>query len=272
MIRVLCALAPVVLAATALGAVPASAAEGSVPAEVREYVADGLVARLADVYGPDGEGHGIDFDETTRTGTIVRVHVWTPEQLAGEETDRPIEPVNEWIVPVSIGEEPVGVATVWINPATVEPELATFDADPDLAAVLSDVPDDAALVHDVASRAWLALVEDGTLTALEPGSTGLSTPVPLDDVALIPPSAPRAAASDPNTGLGLAIGVVVLLLIVIAAALVIPGREGRTERTVRRRSPRAASDPVRPAVPADTAEPIDAEDPVDATRATSIRD
>jgi hypothetical protein len=199
-------------------------AEGSVPSEVAAYVADGsLVAQLNDVYGVNAEGDGIDFDDTTKPGVIERVHVWSEEFRAGQETDHPLDLLNEWIVPITIAEAPVGLATIWVNPATVRPELASFDADPDLATALSAVADGSSLVHDVESAAWLALAADGTLTPLVPGSTGLSTPVPLEDVAVLPASGAAPTGGDPGTGVGLAIAVVLLLIVVIVVALVVPG-------------------------------------------------
>lgn len=220
-VAVLLALAPATLAR----------AEGSVPSEVRAYVTDGsLVQQLNDVYGPDANGDGIDFDDTTTTGTIERVHAWSDALRAGEETDHPVDLLNEWIVPISIAEAPVGVATVWINPDTVAAELASFVADADLATALSAVPDGASLVHDGESAAWLALADDGILTPLVPGSTGLSTPVPIDDVAILPAASPGPSGSgDPGTGVGLAIAVVLLLLAVIVVALIVP--------SVRRKKP-----------------------------------
>jgi hypothetical protein len=203
-------------------------AEGSVPSEVAAYVADGsLVAQLNDVYGVNAEGDGIDFDETTKPGVIERVHVWSEEFRAGQETDHPLDLLNEWIVPITIAEAPVGLATIWINPATVRPELASFDADPDLATALSAVADGSSLVHDVESAAWLALAADGTLTPLVPGSTGLSTPVPLEDVAVLPASGAAPTGGDPGTGVGLAIAVVLLLIVVIVVALIVPGLRAR---------------------------------------------
>ena len=208
--------------------------EGSVPSEVAAYVTSGaLVAQLNDVYGVNAAGDGIDFDDTTEPGVIERVHVWSAAQLAGEETEHPLDLVNEWIVPISIGEEPVGLATIWINPATVDPELASFDADADLATALSDVEKGSSLVHDVQSAAWLALAEDGTLTPLVPGSTGLSTPVPLDDVALLPPpSNVPPPDGDPGTGVGFAIAVVLLLLLLIVVVLIVPTLRAKKKKKV----------------------------------------
>lgn len=199
-------------------------AEGSVPSEVASYVADGsLIAQLDDVYGLDAEGSGFDFGETTKPGVIERVHHFSDELRAGDATDHPIELVNQWIVPISIDDQPVGLATIWINPASVRPELASFDADAELAQALSAVPDGASLVHDEVSAAWLALADDGTLTPLVPGTTGLSTPVPIDDIALLPADdGATGTAGDPATGVGFAIAVILLLLAIVVVALVVP--------------------------------------------------
>jgi hypothetical protein len=206
------------------GAALAAPAEGSVPSEVRTYVTDGsLVQQLDDVYGPGSAGEGLDFDDTTKPGVIERVHVWSAALREGEETDRYVELLNEWVVPISIADEPVGLATIWINPASVAPELASFVRDADLAAALSEVAAGSSLVHDAASGAWLALAADGTLTPLVPGSTGLSTPVPIDDVAILPAGGDTPPPTgDPNTGVGLAIAVLLLLLAIIVVALVVP--------------------------------------------------
>lgn len=212
-----------------LGPASLARAEGSVPSEVAAYVADGsLVAQLNDVYGVDAEGDGIDFDETTKAGVIERVHVWSAELRAGDETDHPLDLLNEWVVPITIADVPVGLATIWINPATVRPELALFEADAELATALSAVADGASLVHDVESAAWLALAADGTLTPLVPGTTGLSTPVPIDDVALLPSGGgPVASGGDPGTGVGFAIAVMLVLIAVIVGALLLPGKRAK---------------------------------------------
>jgi len=227
-------LAPILGASTlAAAGVPA---EGSVPSEVAAYVADGsLVAQLDDVYGVDAGGDGIEFDETTTTGVIERVHHFSDALRAGEDTDHPLDLVNEWIVPISIAEKPVGLATIWINPASVRPELASFEADPDLATALSAVPDGESLVHDEVSAAWLALSPDGILTPLVPGTTGLSTPVPIDDIALLPAEdGTGTTGGDPATGVGFAVAVILLLLAVIIVALVVP--------SLRKRKPADADD------------------------------
>jgi hypothetical protein len=219
-------LAPILGVSAGASAAPA---EGSVPSEVAAYVADGsLVTQLNDVYGVDAGGDGIEFDETTTTGVIERVHHFSDALREGEDTDHPLDLVNEWIVPISIAEKPVGLATIWINPASVRPELAAFEADADLATALSAVPDGASLVHDRISAAWLALAADGTLTPLVPGTTGLSTPVPIDDIALLPSeNGADPTEGDPATGVGFAIAVILLLLAIIIVALVVPSLRNR---------------------------------------------
>jgi hypothetical protein len=230
--RLRSALAVPVALLLALAPASLARAEGSVPSEVRSYVTDGsLVTQLNDVYGVNAAGDGIDFDDATKPGVIERVHAWSDELRNGVGTDHPVDLLNEWIVPITIADAPVGLATVWINPSTVKPELASFDPDPDLATALSAVPDGSSLVHDADSAAWLALAADGTLTPLVPGSTGLSTPVPIDDVAILPAAEGGTPTSgDPNTGVGFAIAVALLLLAVIVVALIVPGI--RTRRKV----------------------------------------
>lgn len=187
---------------------------GSVPAEVAAYVADGsLVARLDEVYGSAAPG-AIDFGEATTTSAVVRVSEWSGDAA------NPTQLVNEWIVPVSIAEEPVGLATIWINPDTVRPELAEFEPDAELAAALSDIPAAATLVRDGARGAWYAL-EDGVVTALVPGDSGLSTPVPLADVPIDAATAEEPVTADevgPGLGLSAALGAVLVVAVAIAFA------------------------------------------------------
>ncbi|MCS0499645.1 hypothetical protein [Protaetiibacter mangrovi] len=212
---------PLVFAAPAA----ASASVGSVPPEVTAYVTGGgMVERLDDIYGTDAAGGGIDFDDTTASGPISRVFRWTDARLAGDTEGKPVRMANEWAVPVTIADEPVGVAIVWINLDTEDPELAEFDPDPDAAVALAAVPDDAQLVRDVGGSAWFALA-DGTLTPLVPGTSGVTTPTPVDEVVLVTPGPdPEPATSD--SGFTVAVVVALLLLAVIVVALLLP-RWGR---------------------------------------------
>lgn len=220
-------LAALVVAAPA-AASAASASEGSVPPDVRAYVTGGaLVERLDDIYGENAAGDGIAFDETTTPGTISRVFHFTDERLAGDTSGKPTRMVNEWAVPVSVGEEPVGVAILWVNLDTESPELAEFEPDADAALALAAVPDDAQLVRNAENAAWFALAGD-TLTPLVSGESGVSEPTPIADVVL-PSPVPDApdAGSDTNAGIGVAIAAAVVLLGVVVAALLLPGRRRR---------------------------------------------
>lgn len=218
------ALASAVVAAPAA----ASASDGSVPPDVRAYVTGGgLLERLDDIYGENAAGEGIAFDETTTPGAISRVYLFTDERLAGDTAGKPTRMVNQWAVPVSVGEEPVGVALIWVNTETESPELAEFDPDADAAVALAAVPDDAQLVHNPENAAWFALAGD-TLTPLVSGSSGVAEPTPIDQ-AVLPSPAPDApdAGDDASAGIGVAIAAALILLGVVVAALLLPGRRRR---------------------------------------------
>lgn len=216
----------VVAVPAAASAAPAS--EGSVPADVRAYVTGGgLVDRLDDIYGENAAGEGIPFDDTTEPGTIFRVFHFTDERLAGDTEGKPTSMVNEWAVPVSLGDEPVGVAIIWVNLDTESPELAEFEPDADAAVAVAAVPADAQLVREADSAAWFALAGE-TLTPLVAGASGITEPTPIADAALptpIPDAPP--AGDDASAGIGVAIAVAVVLLGVVVAALLLPGRRRR---------------------------------------------
>jgi hypothetical protein len=218
-------------AALALGpAGTASASLGSVPAEVAAYVANGgMVTRLNNVYGKNASGAGVDFNATTKAGAISRVYEWTSTRLTNVKTDHPVQLTNNWVVPITIADKPVGLATIWINPQSAAPELANFDQIPGLAKALEAVPATAALVRDTTTHAWLAL-DAGTVTPLIAGTSGLSTPAAVDSLTLSAGATP-ATPRQPAAGLVLAIfgvgGVVAVLLV----ALLLPrGRAARARK------------------------------------------
>ncbi|MEO7720320.1 MAG: hypothetical protein ABIS08_00215 [Pseudolysinimonas sp.] len=223
-----------------LALVPAGAASaslGSVPAEVTAYVTSGaMVARLNDVYGPNAAGTaGIKFDDTTKEGPISRVYEWTADRLANKATDHPVQLTNNWVVPITIGGTSVGLATIWINPQTVDAELAEFTSSAALGTALTTVPATAALVRDTTTNAWLAL-DGGKVAPLVAGKSGLTEPVPVESLKLSPTAPAPPPTTEPNTGLALAIGVVGLIVIIIVVALLLP--RGRREK--KRDSPATA--------------------------------
>lgn len=202
-----------VIAALA-AASPAAATQGSVPLEVADFVAadDGVQASLADFFGD------IDFDDTTTTPTIDRVFTFAPDWLAGDASADPMALGNEWAVPVLIGEKPIGLATVWINPVTVRPELADFAIDERLAAAFADLPDEAYVVHDEVQDAWL-LLEGTTLTTLP---TGATTSLASYRLALPDDAADAEAPSFAATlsgGTLIAVALVVILAVLLPVAL-----------------------------------------------------
>lgn len=222
--------------------VTASASEGSVPPEVTAYVTGGgLRDRLDAVYGKNAAGDGIDFDDTTTPGPISRVFRWTDARLSGDTEGNATRMANEWAVPVSVGEQPVGVAIVWINLDTELPELAEFDADADAATALAAVPDAARLVRDLGSHAWFALADD-TLAPLVAGSSGVTAPVPVADYLPVAPTpAPEPGASD--AGFGIAItAAVVLFLVILAALFLLPRVRAWRTPTEATSSPQAADE------------------------------
>jgi len=224
----------------------ASASLGSVPPEVTAYVTSGaMVARLNDVYGPNASGTaGITFDDTTKAGPISRVYEWTAERLANHVTDHPVQLTNNWVVPITIGGASVGLATIWINPQTVDAELAEFTPSAELGTALTTVPTTAALVRDRATGAWLALA-DGTVTPLIAGKSGLTGPVPVDSLKLAPAAPTPAATTEPNTGLALAIGIVGVIVIIIVVALLLP-RGRRTKKSPQAEDAVASTEPAAP--------------------------
>ena len=214
------ALAPALPAPALLAPSSAAASVGSVPPEVRAYVTGGgLVDRLDDIYGENADGEGIDFDETTTPGPISRVFLWTDARLAGDTEGKPARMANEWAVPVAVAEQPVGVAIVWINLETEQPELAEFTPDAEAATALGEVPDDAQLVRDVTTGAWFALAEE-LATPLVSGTSGVTEATPVDELELVlPPPDPEPSGDDP--GFGLAIAVTAVLFTVIVTLLVV---------------------------------------------------
>ena len=217
------------LLAMTLGAAPAAATQGSVPPEVIVFATDpnGLVLSLEDFFGIAADGTGIDFDDTTQVGRVDRVFTFTPQWLAGEPTETPALIANQWVAPVRIADEPVGVAVIWINPGTVRPQLADFLPNPEFAAALVDLPAEASLVFDDKRTAWL-LLEQATLTPVL--GDGSPTTLTAYRRGLAPDDAAPAAESV-NLGSVLSVGIIVAVALVVVLVLLVPlARRRRTAR------------------------------------------
>lgn len=210
--------------ATLAGGQAASASQGSVPAEVAAYAADpeGLLAAVDDVAGVGADGKGITLDDTAKVGQLNRVFVFTPAFLAGDETETPVERTNEWTAPIELGGKPLGLATIWINPASVAPELGSFAVGATIGAALRDVPADAYLVRDESHGAWFTLVGED-LTPLVAGTTGLDGATALADYqrSLLAEAAAVEPAPQSIAPL-LSLAVIIVSILVIAAVLVAP--------------------------------------------------
>ncbi len=185
------------------------------PQPVSDYFADGLVPRLIDLYGSgDGLTNGSGFDETTVIGTISRVREWTPDFLIGRVSVEPTRLTNDWVAPVSVHGSVLGLATVWINPADDEPELASFDSS-DVARKIGLAPEGSWLIHDPARQAWFAMTDAG-LTPLVPGTSGVTE--------LIVPGAYQrlivgVAPEKPTSPTGVTVAALVLGIVILGVAV-----------------------------------------------------
>lgn len=196
--------------------VAASVAADEVPDRVAGYVADGLVDRLRELYGVK-DGRGIDFDDTTELGEVRRVSVFTEAFLENTGSTPIVTITNEWVVPVSVAEETVGLAVVWINPHLDRVELAEF-LDAELADAVAELDADSAVVRDPDRGAWLAL--DGeTLRVLAAGTTGLSGELDVVDYPVHatphPVGEKKPAVDGGPTALLPVIGLVVVLALLV---------------------------------------------------------
>ncbi|WBU36933.1 hypothetical protein [Homoserinibacter sp. YIM 151385] len=224
--RVLAALAAGALLAlvAAPGAAVAESGDsaGSVPLEVRDFVRDDLVDRLDRFYGDDAAGQGLDASEAEPDG-IHRVWWLAEAWFEDPATEPPTVLANAWVVPVRVGDGRPGYAIVWIDPDVEAPELAGFAADPDAAEAIAGMPEAAQLIEVPEAGAWLALDDDGTLSALRSGGSGIAAPVAIDEARV---ERPDGAATPPGTvdPSGAVVAAVLLLLIVVAALLIMRGR------------------------------------------------
>lgn len=199
------------------------------PQPVAAYFANGLIPRLIDLYGSgNGVTAGVDFDATTEVGTISRVMEWTPDFLAGHPTTNPTRLTNNWVAPVSLRGELLGLATVWINPTDDQPELASFDSAA-LARKVIAAPAGSILVHDPSRSAWLALSKD-TLTPLVPGTSTVNAPTTPEAYQRIISTVAPEAERGPS---GVAIAALVLGIVILGVAVFVL-------LPLRKRTPQAA--------------------------------
>ena len=223
-------MAVVVLAAAAVFSSSSAASaldEPRVPENVGQYFATGLIPRLVDLFGAKA-GAEVVFDTAAKVGGIHRVLSFTRTFLSGAKTEEPTQITNTWVAPVTAADGKVaGVATVWINPASDQPELADFSSGPSLATALATAPQGTLLIRDDTHSAWFAT--DGTaLTPLVSGTSGVSaatTPVAYQRQLTL--SAPVQADPGANGGLLIAVLVLGIVVVVLAIFVLLPDRRRR---------------------------------------------
>jgi hypothetical protein len=222
--KLLAALATFLAAAGLLLVGPAaSASQGSVPQVITSYSTDpnGLIFQLNDLFGVGKSGQGIDFDDTTKAGSISRVFVWTDDFLAGQKTDQPMRRLNEWVAPISVRDSTIGFAIISIDDQTSKPQLANFLTGAAVAEKFGALPTDAYLVNDSARSAWFSVLTS-TVTAIDAGKSGVTSPIQLTTFqAQIAHVVPKT--SSPVADSGFAVGGLVLLIVALAIASIIFG-------------------------------------------------
>ncbi|MES2171054.1 MAG: hypothetical protein V4479_10110 [Actinomycetota bacterium] len=242
-IRRLCAALAAAIALALLGGQSALAlGEPTVPEPVATYFATGLMPRLADLYGPGKKADsGIVFDSSSMVGTIHRVFSWTAAYLAKKHTDTTTELTNDWVASVTVKGQVAGLATVWINPSSDQPELADFDLGPGLASALAAAPKGMVLIRDDSHSAWFA-TDGKALVPLVSGSSGVATATTIaayqKTLTAVPTSAAVSTATT-NGGLVIAGVVLGLVVIVLAVFVLLPDRRRRANRAAE-----AESEPV----------------------------
>ena len=216
----------VVLLATAAVFASGTAAnaldEPRVPENVGQYFAAGLVPRLVELFGAKA-GAEVVFDSAAKVGGIHRVLSWTTRFLSGAKTDEPTRLTNNWVAPVTAADGTIaGVATVWINPASDQPELADFSSGPALATALATAPAGTLIIRDDSRSAWFA-TDGSTLTPLVSGSSGVSAATtPADYQRQFSLVAPATAEPAPNRGLLIAVLVLGIVVVLLAVFVLLP--------------------------------------------------
>jgi hypothetical protein len=245
--------AVVVLTAAAVfsGAGAASALdEPRVPENVGQYFAGGLIPRLVNLFGAEA-GAEVVLDSTAKVGGIHRVLSFTKTFLSGAKTDDTTQITNTWVAPITAADGTVaGVATVWINPASDQPELADFSPGTALATALATAPKGTLLIRDDTHSAWFA-TDGTTLTPLVSGTSGVSAPTtPVAYQRHFTLAAPVVADPGPNRGLLIAVVVLGIVVVLLAAFVLLPDR--------RRRARVAGASPGEEvaAIPGGTPEPV----------------
>lgn len=223
-----------VLAATltaTLPAGPARAAQGSVPPIVATFVEERLLDELGqeDPRAPDG----IPLDvRNAGLGPIVQVFFFTEDARAGRDVEEPVVPRPEWVIPVLVGGQPVGVAIVTSDLDGPDVRLDSYRPDVTLATEAARLGGTAALVNDPVTSAWFS-VDGGTVWPVVTGTSGVASARPLDRMDL-DHAPPRIDPISPGTVGALAAfaGLLALALITLAVPRLLRRRLDPDDRRV----------------------------------------
>ncbi|WP_299273314.1 hypothetical protein [uncultured Georgenia sp.] len=204
-------LVPPLLAATLAG-VPLGTA--AVPDDVAAWFADTAAGEVTGVEWP------VDVEHVT-VGAPRPQHRWSTEFLAGEATDTPVTPLEQWVAPYAGDGVPAGTVVAWREEDAVT--LAYVDDHAELGKALTDLAPDAVLVEEPMLGAYFSLVDDEVTTLIPgfyqgPSSAPLSTFRPvlaeqLDELvaAAVPEPAPTARWWVPVVWTGLALALLTAL-------------------------------------------------------------
>ncbi|MBH0130949.1 hypothetical protein [Salinibacterium sp. NK8237] len=225
---------------TLVPATAAVASVGSTPPDVTSFATDddGLLVELEEFFGVDQRGTGLDFSDGIEIGEVDRVFLWSNDYHSGQVTETAVQYVNRWMVPVTIGEEPVGVALIGIDPATVDPEMIDFIRSPGVALALDDVDDDATLVQEPETGAWFSLIDE-TITPLVRGTSEVAGEVTLEAYQPIVSTRPVEVVEEspqPDQGAVQSVVLIVTTVIVVLLALLIPTILGQVRERRERRA------------------------------------
>ena len=244
----------------------ATASVGSIPPDIVEFAEsdEGLLTELEEYFGVDARGDGLDFSEGLELGEIDRIFLWSDAFRAGEATDTPVQYVNRWKVPVLIGEEPVGVAMIGIDPATVEPEMIDFIHSAGTALALDDVDAEATLVLEPETAAWFSL-SDGVIVPLVRGTSGVEAETTLSEYqTMLTGRELEIVEPDPQPDRGSVQSVVLIsaAVLLLLLALLIPTIMGQVRGRRERRAADAGADTAN-AVDDPAVEVVDADAPAE---------
>lgn len=111
--------------------------------------------------GPEAAGD-LAEPEDLAVGVPRQVGTWSETYIAGEQLDRPTQPVEEWVAPVMAGAsdqpEPLGVVRAAVDDGSA-PQLVEATEDLELAAALHRSADGVVFVHDADVEGWFGLLD-----------------------------------------------------------------------------------------------------------------